>query len=951
MAVTAKFVADFGSFYDAVNKAEAELKSFDAGAHKVETSLTRMANSLQGTKLIQDATLMAAAVEKIGGVSKLTEKELQRLGAQAQEAVSKMQKLGIGVPANLQAIANAAKPAEVGLSSLISTASGLAAAVGVGFSVGAVVNFGKSILADADALVKMSDKTGISIAALQRFQVAADDSGNTIEDITGAVNQMQNRLAGGDASAVGALQKLGLSLAQIQALSPDQQFIAISDALRKIQDPSQQVNIAMDLFGRQGAEVLPTLKRGFDDLKDSIVGMSEDTARTLDSWGDSIKKTFRSVSGEAADLAVKLIQLPNNIGFAGGDKNIGDILNPPSPGGKRAGDIVLKPAPPPFEGPTLELLKQGAVALDKARDAAKKLHTEIVHLKEKADELGRGTLPYFNEGLKDVSGSLDSSALDAQKMAKSIGELKEKADAIARGSLQSFNDGLEKIGQHTDDIENLKANLASIDTFVGPLGEKVGHSFKDGFADVAKSIPDTLARAFEGGGGLEGAAKSLGAQFGQIFARQVEAEIGKISVGTSVSGKGLAAGGATGAFAGVGTAASGGSTAQALGAAGLAGAGVTAAAIAGGIGAGTGAAVGSAIALGAATAGIGAAAVGAYIAFKSLITTVSDAEKEGRKLEKSFEDAFGGFSGFQKEIVESFRALGGADEEAHAAIHALFDSEKEGAEVVQRHIDALQGVVDKAEELRQAASQFGPSQSELEALAVKAKDTYDYMLRTGQYTAAQLAAALEASAKAQAKALGQPEAQARVLSEANQKTIQSIKDIQKQYDALSQGVAQEAPEEVAGVIEGQMRGQMAALEAQSKELKDKLIADGEIAADELERILSGIQPSAIHVPIEWDIPSLPGGSLTAPIPMASGGTGTVTQPTLFLAGERGREDFAFSGTGRSFGDSSALLANGGGGGQPIEVTVYSILEGDVIARSTSKRQANDMQLRSKRPAA
>jgi hypothetical protein len=32
--------------------------------------------------------------------------------------------------------------------------------------------------------------------------------------------------------------------------------------------------------------------------------------------------------------------------------------------------------------------------------------------------------------------------------------------------------------------------------------------------------------------------------------------------------------------------------------------------------------------------------------------------------------------------------------------------------------------------------------------------------------------------------------------------------------------------------------------------------------------------------------------------------GTVTKPTLFLAGEAGREDFAFSGANKSFGSGS-----------------------------------------------
>src|SRR5262245_54365477 len=107
MALTGKLVADFASFYDAVNQAQVELKSFQGDANKVGDALTRMANSFSGKKIIQDATLMVQAVEKIGGVSKLTERELQRLASTAQEAVAKMRALGIDVPQKMLDLANA----------------------------------------------------------------------------------------------------------------------------------------------------------------------------------------------------------------------------------------------------------------------------------------------------------------------------------------------------------------------------------------------------------------------------------------------------------------------------------------------------------------------------------------------------------------------------------------------------------------------------------------------------------------------------------------------------------------------------------------------------------------------------------------------------------------------------------------------------------------------------
>ena len=59
--------ADFSSFTKAVDNAVISLKGFETGAGKVGDSLQRMADRFDGRKVIQDAILMADAVEKIGG--------------------------------------------------------------------------------------------------------------------------------------------------------------------------------------------------------------------------------------------------------------------------------------------------------------------------------------------------------------------------------------------------------------------------------------------------------------------------------------------------------------------------------------------------------------------------------------------------------------------------------------------------------------------------------------------------------------------------------------------------------------------------------------------------------------------------------------------------------------------------------------------------------------------
>lgn len=105
--LTGTLEADFTPFLEAVGKAEAKLKDFEGDANKVQTSLNRMVDSFSGRKLVQDATLAAEAVNKLGGASVLTEKELAALGAKCKEAADKMKAMGDEVPPNVQKVITA----------------------------------------------------------------------------------------------------------------------------------------------------------------------------------------------------------------------------------------------------------------------------------------------------------------------------------------------------------------------------------------------------------------------------------------------------------------------------------------------------------------------------------------------------------------------------------------------------------------------------------------------------------------------------------------------------------------------------------------------------------------------------------------------------------------------------------------------------------------------------
>jgi len=123
----------------------------------------------------------------------------------------------------------------------------------------------KSYSAMGDELMKMSQRTGFSVEALSELKFAADQSGISLTDLDTAIRKMNSTVddAGrGLKTAQDALSALGLSLDTVMALSPEQRFLTIADAISRIEDPGTRAAVAVDMFGRSGTAMLPMLADG-----------------------------------------------------------------------------------------------------------------------------------------------------------------------------------------------------------------------------------------------------------------------------------------------------------------------------------------------------------------------------------------------------------------------------------------------------------------------------------------------------------------------------------------------------------------------------------------------------------------------------------------------------------------------------------------------------------------
>ncbi|MFM2007972.1 MAG: hypothetical protein RLZZ09_3627, partial [Pseudomonadota bacterium] len=132
-------------------------------------------------------------------------------------------------------------------------------------SVAALRDFVTHTLEAASALQGLSEQTGASAAALSGFAPVATISGTAMEAIGASLAKLSKGLAGVDdetAGATKALQFLGVRAkdASGNLRDPAEVMNDVALKLAEFEDGAGKTAIAMELFGKSGATMLPFLK-------------------------------------------------------------------------------------------------------------------------------------------------------------------------------------------------------------------------------------------------------------------------------------------------------------------------------------------------------------------------------------------------------------------------------------------------------------------------------------------------------------------------------------------------------------------------------------------------------------------------------------------------------------------------------------------------------------------
>lgn len=196
-----------------------------------------------------------------------------------------------------------AKRGLAGLETSARSINGVLAGLGAGVSAGALTAFVKGTIDAADSMNDMAIRTGTSVEALARYQLAAKQSGTELESLSVFMGRLSVFMAknADEAAALG-----------ITAKDPVDAFAQLADVIGQVEDPAQRNALAMKVLGKSYAEVMPLLAQGGDALREqaAAAGPYAERMAKLAVAADEFNDSLAAV-GQAAQTA--LLPLVNNL--------------------------------------------------------------------------------------------------------------------------------------------------------------------------------------------------------------------------------------------------------------------------------------------------------------------------------------------------------------------------------------------------------------------------------------------------------------------------------------------------------------------------------------------------------------------------------------------------------------------------------------------------------------
>lgn len=194
---------------------------------------------------------------------------------------------------------------------------GAAVVAGTGAAIGGLMALANTTADSADKWDKLSLRTGIAVEELQRWGYAAGQSGADITVLETGMKKLSDTMVdaqNGSKTAKSAYEQLGISMADLATMTPEQAFESVMNALGDMEDGALKNSIGNDLLGKSYVELKPLLAEGSEGmqaLKDRAdelgIVMSEDAVGAGVVFGDTLADAKSSLDGVKNKIVADLL--------------------------------------------------------------------------------------------------------------------------------------------------------------------------------------------------------------------------------------------------------------------------------------------------------------------------------------------------------------------------------------------------------------------------------------------------------------------------------------------------------------------------------------------------------------------------------------------------------------------------------------------------------------------
>ncbi len=905
MPPSATFAADFSAVIREALKVDQAMERLTITPKHIVREFDRLETSFSGAEIIKQAELTSIAIDNIGGTTKLTEEELKRAGSVAKDAAAKMSALGIDVPPHIAKLAAAIDPIPQKLS-LADKAAGFAkstfaqmfgafSAVNlVERAISSVISFGKAAIDAAGHTVDLSAKLGVSTIAVQKWEFVAKQTGATIDDFASAAFKLGIRLSGGGDSVEKSVDALGLSLAALRQQKPEAQFDALVEALGKVLDMNKRNELGVALFGKRWESIAPAVAQGYKQIADGANLASDAQLQALDkaadAWDAFVDRQEKSVQaflgnvvmmGEGLNKSGVLTTLEGlaalgpldvfrGIGTAviGGAKPSGPALGPELPAEFKQTVQATAKATTDYAQALAAARKEVAALTPEQRkqiDAARELGAKVDDL---ADAYG-----VSEEAIRLYNAQTTQSVKATKETTKEIDQLWKAtqhflSEANNAEGVRRMNQDLEVLTASSSKATKELQKLAMV-AVPGEVKDQLWNQGGGLIADLTKAVPAAISSQDVG--------KAFGTTLGDGLKFGVKSAFGNLGpiIMQALTG--------------------GGDIIKSIG--GLFG-GHLATSISENLGSKLKVALGETLggALGSIIPGLGtllgSLAGKAFSAIKGLFSGGEGAKTNDLR-DKTFEAA-GGF-----DYLNEKAAAAGITLERVLSAKRIKDFDSAWAELQMRlgEAEADQERLTKALEKYGFALEEMPKKFQQSELDKQARELIeDWRVLT---------AAFEGTTVVNAK-----------MAESINDYLRTALKVGAEIPAAMKPILQSMVDQ--GVLVDENGEKITDLEKAGVKFSETMTQGFDRVVMKLQELIDKLNGTGaaiqnipdVHVGVQYDDPGPPHYAEPREeeaYAMASGGRGRVSRPTLFLAGEGGPEDFAFSGANNAFGRDTGAL--------------------------------------------